>query len=112
MIYTLYEDLKNNEKYHHQICQEPLMMISEVIYTRKDFYLLDEINNGIEDVKNSGLYDYWEEKSLKKSKARVNQKVSKILNLEHLKGTFGILLVGYLTGLASFIAEKIVMKMF
>jgi hypothetical protein len=109
--FTLLLDRVKPHELHQTICQEPFRTIPEVIYSKKDFYLLHEINAGIEQVKSGGLYDFWRTQFVDKSKMKKSQKVIKKLQLKHFEGCFGILLVGYLISIVVFGVEKALEKL-
>jgi hypothetical protein len=106
----LFADQQNRLESRLNICQEPLRMIPEVIYARKEFYLLGEINEGIEEIKSAGLYEFWQNEFLAKSKAPKFLNTIRSLNLKHFEGSFGLLIAGNLIGLIAFVGELLVNK--
>jgi Ligated ion channel L-glutamate- and glycine-binding site len=93
--------IKMNVKYHKtfvlRICREIEASVSIVIYYRKDFYLINEINKKIQVFISSGIVDFWIKKHLDmrflyfQNDIRGPQKLS----LQHLTGAFDILIVCY-----------------
>jgi hypothetical protein len=111
----IYEESLHKLRYMNQlqpltlrkkICKEVFMIIPEVIYTKKDFFLLDEFNNKIETVKAAGLIMYWKERYIQEHKLNEKEtKSPKTLTLNHFKGCFGILGLGTAIALFVFICE-------
>lgn len=82
-----------------------------VILTRKNFFLLQAINDNIENLISSGLIKFWHDKHLYGYRKRiVSQKDPKVLNFEHLSGCFQLLIGGCLIGLVVFFGECVLMK--
>lgn len=88
----------------YQICKEVFMMIPIVIYTQKDYHLLNEINIKLQTFETAGLINYW---SFERNFNRVHdiKQIRKALTLDHLKGAFQILWFGSLIGVIVFILE-------
>jgi hypothetical protein len=102
---------QNNNRRTINICQNELMNIPIVIYTVKNFYLLDEINEQLSHLKSSGLLWYWRLKTIRKNTFKVDFKRNrKILSYENLKGCFRILLVGYGLSFVIFVFELWIKK--
>lgn len=76
------------------ILDEIFMTVPNVIYTKKNFFLLDSFNEKIETIKSSGLLQFWHYKSkiVQESKTQV-KKPPKVLSMERLNGCFYILIV-------------------
>lgn len=76
-----------------------------VIYTRKNFPLLQAFDEKIKNLNSAGLINLWYQKSLQ-IKARVKEPESpKKLTFHHLLGSFQILALGLLISLIVFIWE-------
>lgn len=77
-----------------------------MIYTKKDFYLIDALNEKIEILKASGLIEFWQfqdvDQELLKGKESHEPKV---LTVEHLIGCFEIWLTSCLTSFVVLIIE-------
>lgn len=103
LVNTLY--LSNTSKLN--ILDEIFMTIPNVIYTRKNFFLLDIFNEKIELIKSSGLLQYWhfKRKQVFESKMSQKHKFPKILTIERLNGCFFILMAGLILGFFCFLAE-------
>jgi hypothetical protein len=75
-----------------------------VIYARKDFYLLDPINDKIEALKASGIINYLYFRSKKKNSVSLS-KTTKVLSLKSLFGSFQLLFFGCFVSFSVFISE-------
>jgi hypothetical protein len=88
------------------VCKEVSTSVSVVIYTSKNFFLLNAINEKIEDLKASGLIDYWEILSWRrKNDALETTKTPKVLSLKRLIGCIQLFLCGCFLGFVVFIFE-------
>jgi hypothetical protein len=85
------------------ICKESLMTIPEVIYTKKNFFLLDEINDKLNHLVSAGLIEFW---SFHRSKTLNENSIPKALSFGQLQGGFGILAVGVIISLVAFVCER------
>jgi hypothetical protein len=77
------------------ICKEAYNSIPMVMYTKKNFYLLDSINDKIESLKASGIINYWYFRPLQDKSLFHLNKIQKALNLKNLFSCFQVLLFGY-----------------
>lgn len=103
---TLYNNQISDKNSRFKICKEALMTTPVVIYTRKDFYLLDSFNEKIEIFKAAGLIDYWNFKNIDKKHLNYEETTNrKVLNLHHLFGCFQVLISGLIFSLIAFILE-------
>ena len=88
------------------ICKEPFMKIPIVMYTKKNFYLIPELNKNLELLKQSGLINFWRQTVFDKGTLKTsNQKAPKIIKLNHITGSLQILLIGFVSSLVVFIVE-------
>ena len=71
LVKTYYWNQMNENK--KLVCKEYFMTRPEVIYTKKDFFLLDEINEKIHYFAASGLINHWSFQSINKIKLRVRE---------------------------------------
>jgi hypothetical protein len=111
LVEILYENQNKTNIFKAVICKEPLMMIPVVIYTRKDFYLTDALNEKIENFKAAGLIDFWHFQFIDKNLAKVEEsKIPKVLNIEKMIGSFYILLIGFATSFVVFFVELLIKK--
>jgi hypothetical protein len=107
---VLYEELQNSLNPHYVVCQEPFRMRSIVIYSRRDFYLLEKINLKIEDFKSGGLIKFWNDQQYYKLKSITEQNQLESLNLEHFHGTFGIFCCGMIGSFGVFLIESLLKR--
>lgn len=107
---ALYTNQKLPKEKWFRICKQPLMSIPVVIYTVKDFFLLDEMNEWIEVLKSAGLIQYWSNQDIDMKYLKVREESSlKPLNLEQLQGSFELLLSGYVLGFISLSSEYLLL---
>lgn len=97
---------KNDKISRYEICKEFVTTIPVVIYTKKDFYLLNALDEKIRLLKAAGLIDFWNFQDVDKRFLNdPDPKTPKTLQLHHLFGCFQILIAGWLVGLANFVVE-------
>lgn len=108
LMRTFYQ---NRLKSPMHICKEVFMTIPEVFYTKKDFYLLDELNRKIEMMKASGLIEFWSSQNINKNIMNVKETAQpKVLGLSQLKGCFYILFIGLGISSLVFLCEFLIFK--
>jgi hypothetical protein len=93
------------------ICKEIILTASVVIYTQKNFFLLDALNEKLSSIKATGLIDFWQSQTIdnklsKSGTSKGNQK----LGFKHLKAVFVILCGGWLVGILV-LAVEVLMKL-
>lgn len=82
------------------------MTVPIIIYTKKNFYILDKLNEKIEALKAAGLIDFWFYEDFDTRKLTVQEDDGlRVLTIAQLLGSFQILLAGCLVGLAAFCFE-------
>lgn len=82
-----------------------------MIYARKNFFLLDDINRLIEIFKSAGLVDFWYSKFIKTDIFVDEDKQPKVINLNKFKGCFDVFLFGCVVSLTAFLIELVVGKL-
>jgi hypothetical protein len=87
------------------LCKETFATIPIVIYTKKDFYLLDAMNEKVENLKNSGLIIYWHQKTLRRKSHHRNQNEPKVISLKGSIGSFQLLLCEFILSFVVFVFE-------
>lgn len=93
------------------VCKETFVVVPCVIYTRKNFFLLDALNYKIEIFKSSGLLSYWYKKEVYSSPFAISKrKPLKGLELSKLIGCFEMLLLGYVVSLIVLLFELLFHK--
>ena len=86
--------------------------LSVVMYTQKNFVLAQAINDVIQKLQSAGLVEYWHYTYFKKSQRKHEDENRLKLSLNHLKGAFEILAIGFISSLVAFIFEKMSYKLF
>lgn len=103
---SLYENLQMTKENQRSICRETVMTIPLVIYTKKDFYLLDALNEKIEMFKASGLIRFWQYQDVDKALLRTKEsREPKVFTINELLGSFKLLFVGLGFSLIGFMIE-------
>lgn len=98
-----------NKEFLLNIGKEVIMSIPEVIYTQKYFYLLDGLSDKIDDLKASGLIELWHSQCNERVFQNNNDDNNpKVLTLHDFKGSFQILLCGFLISFAVFLLEVVI----
>lgn len=106
----LHRNFMNRDKFQLIICKERLMSISIVMYTQKNFYLTEALNEKISLFQAAGLIQYWHIYERKNFIDDSNP--PKILTFHQLLGAFQILLCGCGISALVFIAEIIAKSKF
>jgi hypothetical protein len=103
----LFANQNVNEQNRQKICDEVFATVPLVIYTTKNFWLLEGINEKIGTFKAAGLMDFWYFQFIDREKSRVVRvdKAPKILSLGQFQGCFLVLLSGLGLGLGIFVME-------
>lgn len=113
LIRILYFDQisPNRKKGRFKICKEIFLTIPVVIYTKKNFYLLDALNEKIDILKASGLIDFWHFQDIDERLLNVKEtRDPKVLTINHLSGCFQILFLGYFASFVVFAFELLLVK--
>lgn len=78
------------------MCKEVFMTIPVVLYTLKDFYLLDSLDEKIEQMKSAGLFEKLNLDIIKKNLVKNDVEMfPKVLNVNNLLGSFQLLCLGF-----------------
>jgi hypothetical protein len=80
-----------------------------VIYTQKNFYLLEEINEGIMQIMAAGLTDVWQYNDRKHTEIESSRE--KVIKLSHLIGCFQLFVMGLIIAVIVFILEVVWSKL-
>lgn len=89
-----------------KVCNEIIMTLPVVIYSQKNFYLLDELNEKLESLKSAGLMALFHMQYI--DKRLLNDKEIKqpsALTLYHFRGCFHIFIYGCTASGAIFLIE-------
>lgn len=90
----------------HKICKDVVVTTPCVIYSVKDFYLLDEMNKQIGMLKASGLIRFWNSKYSEMGPTNIRKpKTEKVLTIRDLSGCIQIWVFGCSASLAVFVLE-------
>jgi hypothetical protein len=108
-----YEKSEQTVLYHNQIdavkqtiCKEIFMRMPVVMYAKKHFFLMPEINEQIKLLNANGLIRHWHDSNVDRRKLMSKETaLPKVLKLHNLLGCFQILILGCLVSLAVFIIE-------
>lgn len=111
LMRLLYQNQQGSTSTRSIICREPFLTLPVVIYTRKNFYLLEAMNEKIEIFKSAGLIEFWLFKDI--DKRFLNEKEiihPKVLTLQHLSGCFWLLVFGIFLSISVLIIEFVTSK--
>lgn len=94
------------------ICKETYVTMPVVIFSSKNFYLLDKFNEKIELFKSAGLIDHWNFEMIdKKFLTTTEINFPKTLILSQLWGCFELLFFGYLLVIIVLVLEITTFKL-
>lgn len=111
LLNILYINQMRRQTHRFKICKERVLIMPVVIYTRKDFYLIEAINKKIEILVAAGLVDYWQFQDVDKQFLNYEKpSSSKSLTSHHMVGCFNILVSGLFASLAVFLYELLQVK--
>lgn len=99
---ALYINARNRDKF--KILEEDYFLVSIVIYSKKDFFLLDALNERLSLFKSYGLLKYYRYQN-QEALTNSNQKLPKVFSLKRLLGCFYLLFGGFLLSIVSFVGE-------
>lgn len=100
-----------NPHYTISACPEVVITIPSVIYANKNFFLIDTLNDKIQDLKSSGLIEFWKRKVFVKNyKKQKDLLPTPVINLTHLSGCFQFCVYCICVCLLVFIGEIISSK--
>lgn len=108
---ALYSNQMNHNSFTYKICKESLMTNHLVIYFRKGFYLVDEMNERIMNFQAGGLTNYFIAKYAdEKFKLTDTSEGPSELTVDQMVGIFQLWSFGLAFSLFIFIAECFMMK--
>lgn len=108
LLRILYLNQEKPKDKRFKICKDVVATIPIVIFTKQDFYLMDELNEKIVFLRASGLIEYWQFQDIDKDFLNFKESCEpKVLTLTILEGCFHILLIGWFGSLIAFIFELI-----
>lgn len=90
------------------VCRDVIASYPVVIYTRKNFFLLDELNEKIALFKSAGLIGLWQMEDIDRRFLKIKESSNpEPLSVNHLMGSVYLLIMGYLFSLSLFLYEII-----
>lgn len=95
----------------YNICKDVIYSIFFVIYSKKDFYLMDAINEKIELLQAAGLIEFWDKQNINTNSPNEQSNYPKVLTITHFIGSFQILLIGFLISLVAFVMELMIVRL-
>lgn len=99
----IYLNHLRTEELQYNILKTTFMSVPVVIYARKDFFLLEALNEKIELIKAAGLITFWEKQY---ANSNMTTKIEpRVLKLKELIGCFQILIIGYMFSFMVFVIE-------
>lgn len=105
---TIYDNQKDSKERRLLVCKEIFITMPVVIYVKKNFYLLDALNEKIEMLVAAGLINFWHFKDLDKNILKVKDtKLPQVLTLNMLMGCFYLLMIGCCSSFVFFIIENL-----
>lgn len=93
------------------ICKEVFMTIPVVIYTRKDFYLLNSLDYWIEQLRASGLIDFRSSETFEREQSMSRALPPKVLKVKDFRGSFYIIAFGWIAGTIVLLSERAINKL-
>lgn len=105
----LYTNQISPAKDRMKVCKEVFLNVPIVMYTVKNFWLLEEINEKIKLLKAAGLIDFWNNQFIDKRRVTKENNLDiepKVLKISQFYGGFGILTCGMLISFVAFMVEK------
>lgn len=109
LVKALYYNKINPKINRFQICKEVFLTIPAVFHTRKNFYLLEEIDERIVELKTAGLINHWIRRYIDPNLMAHQEDLDepKVLTFHDLTACFHILVIGYVASLIAFFCELI-----
>lgn len=93
------------------ICREAYMTIPQVIYGRKNFFLLPKLDEKIMLMQAAGLTERWQYQEIQSRKpVEENERDQVPIAIHDLMGSLQLLLIGYLLSVAAFCYELVKAK--
>jgi hypothetical protein len=96
-----------------KVCKNIIITTPIVVYTTKEFYLLDSLNEKIDLFKSAGLIDFWLYRYISKENFEDNTtQHQRVLKLNQLVAAFYIWLSGCILSVTTFVIELIIHRVF
>lgn len=102
-----YLNYNTSKKLRNRICKDVVMSVPCVFYTRKDLFLLGEMNKLIGDIVAAGLIKFWNRKFAEE--VRIPEaKELKVLTVHEMSGSIQIWIFGCMTSFVVFVLEVLI----
>lgn len=106
LLYILHLNQLTPTNLRYKICKDVFLTIPVVIYAKKNFYLLDALNEKIDLMKAAGLIEFWSYQDVDKGFLNIkDSRQPKVLTTRHFIGCFHILVFGYIASFLIFVLE-------
>lgn len=107
---NLLEYSRTHQLFPYKICPENLMTINIVLYFPKNYYLRETFDSKIGQLVSTGFVEHWLKMYDYTSRWKSTRKGPRAIRLQHVKGSFYLLICGYLAGIIIMFAEMFVHK--
>lgn len=105
-LLTVFYNQVSTRDLRYTYCRETFMTVPSVMYTRKNFYLYDSLNEKIEILRAAGLIDFWQFQYIDKRFIGVKESIHpRVMTMYQLLGCFGILCIGCGISFLIFVSE-------
>lgn len=84
---VMFTNKKSPKDLRLKFCKDVISVVSVAAYARKDFFLIDVINEQISALKSGGLIQVWNDEYVDKTLER-ESKHPKVLSMKNLSGIF------------------------
>lgn len=100
------------QAFRHKICKDIFLTIPVVIFARKNYFLLDALDEKLDILKAAGLIEFWNFQDVEKGILNFKESNGpKILTTRHLLGCFHILISGCIVSSLVFLLELSIILM-
>lgn len=106
-VFYMQENLQNTKcRNRIKSSKNVVVAVPCVIYSKKDFYLLGELNNKLRRMIAAGLINFWYTRELHPKETDRKENISpKTMTLHNFKGGFYILAFGLIMSYTAFVSE-------
>lgn len=84
---VMFTNKKSPKDLRLKFCKDVISVVSVAAYARRDFFLIDVINEQLSALKSGGLIEYWNDEYADKTVER-ESKHPKVLSMKNLFGCF------------------------
>lgn len=94
-----------------RVCKDVVATTPIVVYTTKDFYLVQSLNEKIDFLKSAGLIEFWRSQYFDNDQGKADfSRQPRVLNFVRLKGIFNIWMAGNAVSLIALVVEILFKK--